>query len=47
MINEDNTYPIALVNSFNTTEVNVEDCVSALGVERRRMYDVVNILESF
>lgn len=28
-------------------EVNVEDCVGILGIERRRMYDIVNILESF
>jgi transcription factor E2F7/8 len=27
--------------------VNLEDCVSALGIERRRIYDIVNILESF
>ncbi|TNV84410.1 hypothetical protein FGO68_gene14283 [Halteria grandinella] len=28
-------------------EVNVEECVGILGIERRRMYDIVNILESF
>ena len=27
--------------------VNLEDCVSVLGIERRRIYDIVNILESF
>jgi transcription factor E2F7/8 len=27
--------------------VNLEDCVSELGIERRRIYDIVNILESF
>lgn len=27
--------------------VNVDDCVGELGIERRRMYDIVNILESF
>ena len=27
--------------------VKLEDCVSELGIERRRIYDIVNILESF
>ena len=28
-------------------QVNLEECVSVLGIERRRIYDIVNILESF
>ncbi len=27
--------------------VNLEDCLEPLGIERRRIYDIVNILESF
>lgn len=27
--------------------VNLEDCVDLLAIERRRIYDIVNILESF
>eukprot|EP00351_Strombidinopsis_sp_SopsisLIS2011_P003141 CAMPEP_0116871750 /NCGR_PEP_ID=MMETSP0463-20121206/2237_1 /TAXON_ID=181622 /ORGANISM="Strombidinopsis sp, Strain SopsisLIS2011" /LENGTH=61 /DNA_ID=CAMNT_0004510757 /DNA_START=549 /DNA_END=734 /DNA_ORIENTATION=- len=27
--------------------INLEECVDKLGIERRRIYDVVNILEAF
>lgn len=30
-----------------TQEVNLDQCVQTLKIERRRIYDVVNILESF
>ena len=38
-------------SSSNSSEeknvINLEDCVTYLAIERRRIYDIVNILESF
>lgn len=30
-----------------TREINVDDCIKTLAIPRRRIYDVVNIIESF
>lgn len=42
---------LKFLNHFGSEEgpstVNLEECVNELGIERRRIYDIVNILESF
>jgi len=31
----------------NKVSINIEECITSLGISRRRLYDIINILECF